>query len=269
MIINNIDKVKPLVHCITNYVTVNDVANILLAANASPIMADSIKEVEQITKISNALYLNIGTANERTFESMLISAKTANKNNIPIILDPVGVGASTFRNECIDKLLKTAQIAVIRGNISEIKSIALNQNSTRGVDAQETDSISLENQEAIIDMAKKLSNETKAIIAISGKIDVICDSEKYALLYNGNQMMANITGAGCMLTSLIAAHVASNTNYFSATLSAISQMNIAGEIAYKLMQPYQGNASYRTLLIDSINKIDTQKIKENIKYEIR
>ncbi len=182
---NNIKQTKPLIHCITNYVTVNDVANILLSCGASPVMADAISEVSDITSISNALYLNIGTINERTIESMLLSIEVANNKNIPIVLDPVGVGASTFRNDCINKILNKGKISVIRANISEIKSIANTQNNTRGVDANEKDLINTSNLKSIIKMAKDLSYKLNCVIAISGKTDIICKKEECLLINNG------------------------------------------------------------------------------------
>lgn len=268
MINNNVKNTRPLIHCITNYVTVNDVANILLSAGASPAMADCKEEVRELASISSALYINIGTPNERTLESMIIAAKTANENNIPVVLDPVAVGVSAFRKLCVSRILNESKVSVIRGNISEIKAIALNQKSTSGVDAQDEDQISEKNLDSIISLAKSLSKQTKAIIAISGEQDIICDENKCTILNNGNSMMANITGAGCMLTSLIAAHVASNPNYFNATVTAMAQMGIAGEIANELLKEREGNSSYRNHLIDTIAFLDTEKIKERVNYEI-
>lgn len=269
MINNNVKNTHPLVHCITNYVTVNDVANILLSSGASPTMADCRSEVAEIAQIASALYLNIGTANEDILENMLIAGKAANEAGKPVVLDPVGVGASAFRKKCIAKILEEIDIAVIRGNISEIKCLALNQRSTSGVDAQECDMISSDTLDQVIDLAKNLSRETKAVIAISGKMDVICDESRCVLLNNGDAMMANITGAGCMLTSLIAAHVASVEDPFVGTVTAMAQMGIAGEIAKSIMKEYEGNSSYRNHLIDTISFLDTEEIEKRAKYEIR
>lgn len=269
MIKNYIINKKPLIHCITNYVTVNDVANILLSSNASPVMSDSILEVEDITKISNALYLNIGTINERTIESMIKSLKIANKTKIPVILDPVGIGASKFRKKCVDRIINNGEISIIRGNISEIKAIISSQNSTRGVDASDDDLINENNLDSIINLAQNLSRNINCVIAISGKTDIICYKNECILIHNGNSMMSKITGTGCMLTSLIAAHAASNNNYFSACISAIAQMTIAGEIAFERMNKFDGNSSYRNYLIDAINQLDEKKIKERVNYEIR
>ncbi len=265
---NNIKQTKPLIHCITNYVTVNDVANILLSCGASPVMADAISEVSDITSISNALYLNIGTINERTIESMLLSIEVANNKNIPIVLDPVGVGASTFRNDCINKILNKGKISVIRANISEIKAIANTQNNTRGVDANEKDLINTSNLKSIIKMAKDLSYKLNCVIAISGKTDIICNKEECLIINNGDALMSSVTGTGCMLTSLIAAHLASSKDPYKACISAIAQMGIAGEIAKEKLLINEGNSSYRNYLIDAISFVDTNLINERVKYEI-
>ena len=232
-------------------------------------MADSIYEIEDISNISSALYLNIGTINERTIESMILAIKTANKNEIPVVLDPVGIGASKYRNQCIERILKEGQLSVIRGNISEIKALGDNCTSTRGVDANESDLINNSNLENIIEYAKILSIKLNTVIAISGKIDVICYKEKCAVIHNGNELMSKITGTGCMLTSLIAAHVASNNNHFSATVSAIAQMGIAGEIAKNRMNEFDGTSSFRNYIINAISFLDEKCIKERVLYEIR
>ena len=153
---------KPLVHNITNYVTVNDCANILLALGASPIMADDIKEAADITKISSALVINIGTLNERTIESMIASGKKANELNIPVVFDPVGAGASEFRNETTKRIIEEVKISVLRGNMSEIKFISGLESTTKGVDASESDMQS-GNDEGV-NVAKNLANKLNCTV---------------------------------------------------------------------------------------------------------
>ncbi len=233
---NYIDQIrirKPLVHCITNYVTVTDCANILLACGASPIMADDIAEVEEITSICNALVINIGTLNSRTIESMLTAGKIAEKLGHALVLDPVGTGASRFRTQTALKLIAEIPFTVIRGNISEIKTLAVGTGQTQGVDACPEEAICESNLSEIIDMAKRLSERTKAVIAISGSIDVITDSDRVFLVRNGCQMMSRITGSGCMLTALTAAMLAGNPEVppVESTTAAFAEMGIAGQIA--------------------------------------
>lgn len=267
----NLKEKSPLIHCITNYVTVNDCANILLACGASPIMADEKEEVEEITSICNGLNINIGTLNKEVIESMILAGKKANELSHPVTFDPVGVGASKLRNNTAERLLKEVQFAVIRGNISEIKGLALGSGSTKGVDADILDIVTDENLDEVINFAKNFSKRTKSIIAISGAIDIVCDENKAYVIRNGHNMMSKITGSGCMLTTMIAAFISANKdNYLEATVAAICSMGIAGEKAYEMMKKNDsGNSSYRNYLIDEIYKLTEEKLEGGAKFEIR
>lgn len=269
--LKNLREKSALIHCITNYVTVNDCANILIACGASPIMADEKEEVEDITSICTGLNINIGTLNKETIESMIIAGKKANELAHPVTFDPVGVGASKLRNNTAERLLKEVQFAVIRGNISEIKALALGNGSTKGVDANIADIVTEENLDEVISFAKDFSKRSKSIIAISGAIDVVCDENKAYVIRNGHKMMSKITGSGCMLTTIIAAFVAANKdNYLEATVAAVCAMGIAGEKAYETMiNNNSGNSSYRNYLIDEIYKLTEEKLEGGAKYEVR
>lgn len=269
--LKNLREKSALIHCITNYVTVNDCANILIACGASPIMSDEKEEVEDITTICIGLNINIGTLNKETIESMIIAGKKANELSHPVTFDPVGVGASKLRNNTAERLLKEVQFAVIRGNISEIKALALGSGSTKGVDANIADIVTEENLDEVISFAKDFSKRTKSIIAISGAIDVVCDENKAYVIRNGHKMMANITGSGCMLTTMIAAFVSANKdNYLEATAASVCTMGIAGEKAYEIMiKNDSGNSSYRNYLIDEIYKLTEETLEGEAKYEIR
>ena len=268
-LMKNVEEKNPLTHCITNYVTVNDCANILLAAKASPIMADDIEEVEEIVSMSQALVINIGTLNSRTVKSMIVAGKKANKLNIPVVLDPVGIGASKLRRKSVDEILKKVEFSVIRGNISEIKALHNGFTNTKGVDASNDDEIKEENIEKTIEIAKSLSKETKSIISISGKIDVIASENKAYLCRNGNSIMPLITGTGCMLSSLIGAYIGANPkNILESTLNANVLMGISGELAYeKMIKNNAGTMSFRNYLIDEVYKMNYEKIKELSKIE--
>lgn len=268
-IIKNVKTKSPLVHNITNYVTVNDCANILLACGASPIMADDIMEVEDITSICNALVINIGTLNSRTIESMIKAGKRANELNHPVILDPVGAGASKFRTDTTFRLLKEVKFSVIRGNISEIKTVHAGSGSTKGVDADVADSVTDENLNEAILFAKNLSKKLNAIIAITGAIDIVSNSEKSYVIKNGNPMMSKITGTGCMLTSLIGAYCAANKDKsLEATAAAVSAMGLCGELAYeKIKQTDGGTSSLRMHIIDYMSKMDENMLKGCAKIE--
>lgn len=270
-IIENVKKAKPLVHCITNYVTANDCANVLLACGGSPIMADDRREVEEITRICSALVINIGTLNERTVESMILAGKTANQLGHPVILDPVGAGASTFRTETTKKLLQEIQFSVIRGNISEIKTVALGSGTTKGVDADAADQITEQNLSEAILYARELSKKTNAVIAITGEIDLVVDEKEAYVIHNGHQAMAKVSGTGCMLSAILGAYCSANMNSMTkATTAAVSIMGLSGELAYeKMLEQQTGTSSYLTYIIDEISKMTTDKLERGANVESR
>lgn len=270
-ILANVQEKSPLVHNITNYVTVNDCANIALACGASPIMADDAKDVTDITSICNALVINIGTLNERTINSMIIAGKRSNELNHPVILDPVGAGASALRTETVFKLLKEVKFSVIRGNISEIKTIYAGSGSTKGVDAAESDSVNESNINQVINIAQDLSHKTGAVIAITGATDIVADSNKVYIIKNGHPMMSKITGSGCMLTTLIGAFCGANYgNILDATAAAVCAMGLCGELAYrKVVETDGGTGSFRTYLIDFMSKLNSELLNGGIKIESR
>ncbi len=261
----------PIVHCITNYVTVNDCANIILAAGGSPIMADSALEVEEITSISDSLVINIGTLNERLIESMVKAGKKANKVGNPTILDPVGVGASTLRKNTTFKLLEEINFSVISGNASEIKAIYKEGGRTSGVDANEEDRIEEINLNQMVEICKKLSKKTGAIISLTGAIDIVAFKNKANIIYNGNPLMSKISGTGCMLSGLLGAYCGANKNsLFEATSLALAHMGLAGDLALEKLEEKQGGLStYKILLIDAISQIDYKILKRGVKIETR
>ena len=196
IIYENVRKGCPLIHNITNYVTVNDCANIVLACGASPIMADDKDEVAEITTICSGLNINIGTLNSRTIDSMLIAGKKANELGHPVVLDPVGAGASKLRTDTAMKLLEEVKFTVIRGNISEIKTLASGNGSTKGVDADVADKVTEENLDEVVAFAKAFARKTGAVIAITGAIDIVADAKKAYCIYNGEPMMSFCNDSG-------------------------------------------------------------------------
>ena len=268
-IFENVQNETPLVHCITNYVTVNDVANVLLAAGGSPIMADDPKEVEEITSICAALNLNIGTLNERTIHSMLKAGKKANSLSHPIVLDPVGAGASVLRTETTFELIDTIAFSVIKGNISEMKTIYAGSGTTKGVDADVSDTVTEETLSEAVIFAKDLSARTNAVIAITGAIDIVADSQQAYVIRNGHPGMAKISGTGCMLSGLIAAFCGANReNLLDATATAVCLMGLSGELAHeRAVKNDAGTSSYRTYIIDEISKMSADKLAGGAKIE--
>lgn len=265
--IKNTRAAAPLVHCITNYVTVNDCANILLACGASPIMADDENESAEITSICSALVINIGTLNSRTVESMLRAGKRANELGHITLLDPVGAGASALRTETAKRLMENVHFDIIRGNMSEIKAIAGLGASTSGVDADIADAVGEDGIDSAAEFLKGLSRSTGAVIAVTGAVDIITDGETVFTVKNGNPLMSKVTGTGCMLSAMTAAYAAANRDdVLSACAYAASAMGLAGERAYEYCR---GTASYRIGIIDEISNMTDEILTEGMKIEKR
>lgn len=267
-IFRNVRDQKPLIHSITNYVTANDCANMLLACGASAIMADDAQEVEEITALCQGLCLNMGTPSARRLEAMALAGKQANTLGHPVVLDPVGVGASRLRREGAQQLLRQVCFAVIRGNLSEVKTLATGCLNSHGVDT--ADRVTAENQGEVIGFAKALSQSTGAVIAISGETDIVADSQRAYCIRNGHPMMARVTGTGCQLSVLTAAFVTANPAHpLEAAAAATAAMGLAGEIAYSRLSPMDGNASYRNGMIDAVYRLTPENLERGARYEVR
>lgn len=244
----------PLIHCVTNYVTVNDCANALLAAGGSPIMADDPAEVEEITGICAALAVNIGTLNQQTIPAMLLAAARSAELGHPLILDPVGAGASALRTNTALRLLETAKFTAVRGNISEIKALAGAGGGAKGVDADVADRVTEENLDQAVAFAREFARRRGLIVAITGAIDIVADAKTVYLIRNGHPMMSRITGTGCMLTAVMAAYLAANPqDRLEAAAAAVAAMGLCGQLAYaKMMALEGGNSTLRDHLIDGL-----------------
>lgn len=265
-----VKKTTPLVHNMTNYVTVNDVANVLLACGGSPIMSDEPEDVADITSICNGLNINIGTLNKRSIEGMFIAGAKANELGHVVLLDPVGAGASALRTNTAMELMNKIKFDVIRGNISEIKTLAIGSGSTKGVDADAADTVTEENLDTMIVFAKEFAARTGAVVAITGAIDLVADEEKCFVIRNGRPEMSKITGTGCQLSGMATAYAAATPeNKTEAVAAAVCLMGIAGEIGFANMQPGEGNASYRNRIIDAIYNMDAETLNKGAKYEVR
>ncbi|MCI7097680.1 MAG: hydroxyethylthiazole kinase [Lachnospiraceae bacterium] len=266
------DKVRnqsPLIHNITNYVTINDVANILLACGASPIMADEAVEVEEITSICSGLNINIGKLNRHMIPAMLLAGKKACELGHAVVLDPVGVGASRLRLETADFLMKEIRFSAIRGNISEIKTLMYGSGRSKGVDAAAADALSGEDVEAMAAALKEYARETGCIIAATGSVDLVCDSRTCYVIRNGRPEMEKVTGTGCQLSGLMTAFLAANPgNYLEAAAAAVAAMGLAGENGWSYMQPGDGSAAYRNRIIDAIYNMDGTILEQGARFEI-
>lgn len=268
-----LDKVRenvPLVHNITNYVTVNDVANVLLACGASPIMSDEPDDVEDITSICAALNINIGTLNQQSIAAMLKAGRRANALQHVLVLDPVGAGASALRTNTALQLMDELRFTVIRGNISEIKTLMLGSGSTKGVDADTADAVTEDNLPEMIAALQHFTTQKQCVVAVTGAIDLVADAGRCYVIRNGRPEMGKITGTGCQLSALIAAFVAANPQQaLEASAAAVCVMGLAGEIAWRNMAAADGNSTYRNRIIDAIYQMQGAALDEGARYEIR
>ena len=258
---------KPLVQCITNFVTVNDCANIILAAGGSPTMASHPMEVEEAVRQVEALVCNLGAIDG--VDAMVLAGKEANRLGTPVILDPVGAGGTQLRRDAVKRLLEEVHFTAIRGNASEIRYLAGQQATGSGVDVSSLDEITEANLEAAVSMAAELSRKLGTIIAISGKIDVISNGKDICVLRNGCAAMARVTGSGCMLTSLIGAFCGAWNEPFQAACAAMAAMGISGELAdAKRIRNGTGNATFRNDLIDAVFNLTEEQLMEGVHYEL-
>lgn len=261
----NIVKNKPLVHNITNYVTVNDCANIQLAFGGSPIMADSILEVEEVASVCNSLVINIGTINERTIKSMVKAGEIANTKGIPVILDPVGYGFTKLRTSGVDEILSKVKVSVIKGNISEIKGLLKGNNDINGVDVSAGDKELTKKD--IFEIAKKVSKIYNCVVAVTSKVDVVTDGERVVYLSNGNHVMSNITGTGCMISALLGVSLGGNKeNIFMGTTYGVGIMGVCGEMAAKEMEKRE-LSTLKNNILDKIGSIKFEEFLEVLNYE--
>lgn len=230
----------PLVHHITNYVTVNDCANITLCIGGSPVMADAAEEVTEMVSMAGSLVLNIGTLNERQVNSMLLAGKRANELGIPIILDPVGVGATKYRTETAQKLMDQLGISIIKGNAGEIGVLAGTGGIVRGVDSGGVtgDPVAI---------TSELARSSGSIVVMSGATDIVSNGKDTYLVANGHDMMGKLSGTGCMATSIVASFAAASKDFTMGTVAALAAFGIAGEKASrKAISPY----SFKVALFD-------------------
>jgi len=265
-LLNNLKEKTPLVHQITNYVTINDCANITLAIGGSPVMAEDIHEVRAMVSLASSLVLNIGILNTGVIESMIAAGKRANELNIPVILDPVGVGATTYRTESCKKIMSEVKLAVIRGNLSEIKTIYGIDTVTRGVDASESFAAGSDEFTKEKEMSRKFANKFGTVVAITGVVDVITDGKTLYTVSNGHKMMSRVTGTGCMCTAVIGCYLGAGDNNLIAALSGVVSMGIAGETAFeRLDKKNEGSGTFRVKMIDAIYNLKETEINKRSK----
>jgi hydroxyethylthiazole kinase len=242
---------KPLIHNITNYVVMNTTANALLACGASPVMAHAQEEVVEMVSFAGALVLNIGTLTPYWIDSMLKAGKRANELNVPIILDPVGSGATTLRTESAKRLMNELTIRVVRGNASEVLSLAREGSRTKGVDAMHA-------VDEAAEAAKGLARELNTTLAITGPVDLITDGNRTYRVSNGHELMGYVTGTGCTATVITGAFLAVDNDAVQATTTALAYYGLAGE---KAAVRAQAPGSFQIALIDALFTIDGKQLE--------
>ena len=254
-LLGRIRKDAPLVHNITNFVVMNPTANILLALGASPVMAHSRQEVADMAGLAHALVINIGTLSEAWIEAMLLAAQAANGRGIPVILDPVGAGATAYRTRTALRILREADVAVIRGNTSEVLSLADDKIKTKGVDS----SLSLSGGAA--DAAGAIARQHGCIVAISGEKDLITDGNRSLWASNGVPLMTRVTGLGCGLSAVVGAFcaVAEDIDRLTATAAAFGFYGLCGELAAGISDR---PGSFFTAFLDSLYAADQNEINK-------
>ncbi|MGG3395984.1 Hydroxyethylthiazole kinase [Bacillus velezensis] len=246
---------NPLVHSITNNVVTNFTANGLLALGASPVMAYAIEEAADMAKIAGALVLNIGTLSSASVEAMIAAGKSANENGVPVIFDPVGAGATPFRTASARKIIQEVRLSVIRGNAAEIANIAGAPDwKIKGVDAGEAGG-------DVVQLAKTAASGLKTVIAITGKTDVISDGTDTYAVHNGDKLLTKVTGAGCLLTSVIGAFCAAGQDVLQAAVSAVSVYGSAAQLA-ALDTSHKGPGSFQIELLNKLASISEQEAAE-------
>jgi hydroxyethylthiazole kinase len=254
---------SPLVHSITNLVVMNFNANCLLAAGAAPVMAHAHEEVVQMVGIAQALVVNIGTLDPYWIESMRMAMQAARQRAIALVLDPVGAGATSYRNETLEMLLGTAAPTVVRGNASEIMSVAGANVRTRGVDSGAASGDALAS-------AMALANRTGGAVCVSGPIDHVVDvNRRWARLSNGHPWMTRITGVGCSASALVGAFCAVQPDAWRATISAMALLAVAGEVAAeKAGERGQGVGSMQVGLLDELQLLDEATLGQRLRLEV-
>jgi hydroxyethylthiazole kinase len=250
-------EISPLVHNITNYVVMNNTANALLAIGASPVMAHAVEEVKDMVGIASALVINMGTLSEKWVDAMLLAGKTAHEKGIPVIFDPVGVGATPYRNQVAALIINICKPDIIRGNASEIMSLAKESTTTKGVD-------STASSNAALDAAKRLAQETGAIVVISGAEDYITNGQTVRCVKNGSPLMPKVTGMGCTATAIVGAFAAVNSNKLAAATHAMTVMGVAGEIA---AQKAEGPGTMQLHFMDALYNLTPEILSEKAKIE--
>ena len=257
-ILERVRQIKPVVHHLTNWVTIYDCANVVKMFGGSPVMAHAKEEVAEMAQIASSLVLNIGTLTVDLVESMKIAAKSANSKGIPVVLDVCGAGATKLRDQKAQELINECRIDIIKGNASEIARVAGENVQTKGVDSTEVN-------RNLLELARDLAIQKKCTVVITGKEDIICDGENTIIVKNGAEIMANLVGTGCMAASVIGTFAAVEKDIAIASAAGLACYEIAAEVAVKLSE---GPGTFKDKLFDCIYKLDRRTVEKMQKIEM-
>ncbi|RKD25076.1 hydroxyethylthiazole kinase [Ammoniphilus oxalaticus] len=245
---------NPLVHSMTNVVVTNFTANGLLALGASPVMAYAKQEVADMARIAGAVVLNIGTLNETEVEAMLLAGQAANSAGVPLLFDPVGAGATPYRTNTARKIVRDTRVSILRGNAAEVANVVGQEWAIKGVDAGEGDG-------DIVDLAKKAAVALKTVVVITGETDIISDGKVTYAVKNGNALLTKVTGTGCLVTAVIGAFAAVESNLLIASIAALVSYGIAAETAARL-KGAEGPGSFQIEFLNQLARLDGKQIRE-------
>lgn len=249
---------KPLIHNITNFVVMNTTANALLSMGASPVMAHAINEVEEMVAFAAALVINIGTLSDPWIASMIAAGKRASTNQTPVVLDPVGAGATELRTRAAKEIVANVDVNVIRGNASEILALRHSDSKTKGVD-------SIHSVEDAAVTAKLLAAELQTTLALTGPTDLVTDGKQVVRIENGHPLMACVTGTGCMATAITGAFLAVDNNPVSAAAAALAYFGLAGEIA---AENAKAPGSFMVALLDALYTLTPEDLLTRSKITV-
>jgi len=256
-LLERLRKERPLVHSVTNYVVMNFTANALLAMGASPVMAHSVDEIEEMVSLASAFVINIGTLSRHWIESMLRGGRKANELGVPVILDPVGSGATSLRTNTFRTLVKELKLTVVRGNASEILSIASDDIKTKGVET-------VHDAEQALETAREAAREIDSVVAITGPMDLIADGNKVIRCYNGHPLLRSVTGTGCAATTTIAAFATVTHDPLEAASAGLAFFGLAGELAGARAD---SPGSFMVSLLDAMYQISPEQFQAKARLE--
>lgn len=252
--LQKVREVNPLVHNITNVVVTNFTANGLLSLGASPVMAYAAEEVAEMASIASSLVLNIGTLNSQTVDSMITAGKSANNHDVPVIFDPVGAGATRYRTETAQRIMREINISIIRGNAAEMANIIGKEWKIKGVDTGA-------GKGNIVELAITAAKKMKTVVVITGKEDVVTDGETTYVVSNGHPILTKVTGTGCLLTSVIGAFAGVERDLITASVAALSYYGIAAEKAAKKTAE-MGPGSFQIEFLNQLSLVSNEEMNQ-------